>query len=119
MTWDNAVKKIATVGLQLSSDTCRSHKAAALERYAIVGGPLHSGGMARRADMTSSTTHDVKVVEVSQADGFTMFDQVTRREMGISGEEFLCRWDAGEYEGIDYDTVPGLVEVWMYLPFAR
>lgn len=62
---------------------------------------------------------DVEVVELTQEEDTELFDQVVRREMGISGPEFLQRWDAGEFEGVNYDDVPGLVTVYMYLPFAR
>jgi hypothetical protein len=34
------------------------------------------------------------------------FDGETRRELGISGDEFLRRWDAGEYRPIP-DTPAG------------
>ncbi len=37
----------------------------------------------------------------------------------MSGEEFLKRWDAGEYANTDWDRHPGLPEVAMLLPFAR
>jgi hypothetical protein len=62
---------------------------------------------------------EVEVVELAPAEGADLFDRVVRREMGIGRTEFLARWDAGEYEGKDFDTVPGLVDTYMYLPFAR
>lgn len=69
--------------------------------------------------MAIDKTDRVEVVELSEAEGVELFDRVTRREMGISGEEFLRRWDAGEWEGVDLDSVDGLVDVWMMLPCAR
>ncbi|GAB3008536.1 hypothetical protein LWP59_02690 [Amycolatopsis acidiphila] len=69
--------------------------------------------------MSTRTDSKVEVVPVSDDDAYEMFDQVTREQMGIPAAEFLARWDAGEFEGIDFDSVPGLVEVWMYLPFVR
>ena len=33
-------------------------------------------------------------------------------------QDFLRRWNAGEWDGVDLDDVPGLVEVWMVLPGA-
>jgi hypothetical protein len=62
---------------------------------------------------------DVEVVELTPEEDAELFDQVVRREMNMTGADFLTRWDAGEYEGVDFDTVPGLVTVFMYLPFAR
>jgi len=35
------------------------------------------------------------------------------------GEEFLRRWDAGEWVDIDLDKVPGLVDVSMAIPLVR
>lgn len=32
-----------------------------------------------------------------------IFDDEARRTLGISGEEFLRRWDAGDYDGDDED----------------
>lgn len=75
--------------------------------------------MAGEADMASSATCGVEVVELSETEGTDMFDRVARREMGISGDEFLRRWDAGEWEGVDLDSVDGLVDVWMMLPAVR
>jgi hypothetical protein len=69
--------------------------------------------------MSSGTACDVQIVQVAEEDATDMFDEVTQRAMGMAGSEFMQRWDAGEYEGVDFDQVPGLVEVWMYLPFVR
>lgn len=60
--------------------------------------------------------------EVTVVDGKAsadLFDQIARQNMGISGTEFLARWDSGEFDGVDWDDVPGLTEVAMALPFAR
>lgn len=66
--------------------------------------------------MTSDTACDVEIVELSEEDAAQAFDQVARREMGISGTEFLRRWNEGEWSEKDFDEVPGLVDVWMALP---
>jgi hypothetical protein len=86
-----------------------------------VGGRWHSvtrsdqrGGM-----VSDSTVCDVEIVELSEAEAADAFDQVAHREMGISGAEFLRRWDAGEWTEKDLDDVDGLVEVWMSLPLVR
>lgn len=57
--------------------------------------------------------------ELNADESARSFDGIAQREMGLSGIEFLRRWDAGEYEGIDLDSVPGLVDVWMALPLVR
>lgn len=56
---------------------------------------------------------------LSPEEAKALFDKVARKEMGISGPEFLRRWDAGEWEGIDPDEVPGLVRLWTLMPFGR
>jgi hypothetical protein len=33
-----------------------------------------------------------------------MFDREARRVVGMSGAEFIARWDAGEYEDVDLDS---------------
>ncbi|MDD4866491.1 MAG: hypothetical protein PHQ28_05005 [Mycobacterium sp.] len=48
-----------------------------------------------------------------------LFDRITQKNMGITGREFLRRWDAGAFEGADWDSVPGLRAVAMALPLAR
>lgn len=53
-------------------------------------------------------------------EGRAFFDRRARSELGISGEEFLKRWDAGEYRPIP-DTVEGrrIGRLVMMIPFAR
>lgn len=60
-----------------------------------------------------------EIVELSQQEAEDAFDAVARREMGISGPEFLRRWDAGHYEGQCMDDVEGLVETWMAVGLVR
>lgn len=53
-------------------------------------------------------------------DGYTdLFDRIAKKNMGLSGAEFLRRWDAGQYEGIDWDSVDGLVPVAMSIRLVR
>jgi hypothetical protein len=69
--------------------------------------------------MASGTTHDVEIVSLREEEAVAAFDALAQREMGISGEEFLRRWDAGEWAGVDLDSVRGLVDVSMGLPLVR
>jgi hypothetical protein len=39
-------------------------------------------------------------------DLWAIFDADARRTLGISGEEFLRRWDAGEYDGDEDEDEP-------------
>lgn len=59
------------------------------------------------------------VVELSEAQAAKLFDEIAMEKMGMSRVEFLHRWDQGEFEKVDWDSVPGLAEVAILLPFAR
>ena len=39
----------------------------------------------------------VEVIELTREEGRALFDKTCREKLGISGEEFARRWDAGEY----------------------
>jgi hypothetical protein len=59
----------------------------------------------------------VEIQELTREEGHELFDKVAQREMGMSGEEFLRRWDAGEFH--DEDEHPEAVNVSMLIPFGR
>ena len=52
--------------------------------------------------------------------GIAMFDQEARRIVGISGDEFLARWDAGAFHDME-DTPEGrkLSYLILLIPFGR
>lgn len=57
---------------------------------------------------------------LDEAEGREYFDTQARRLMGISGEEFLRRYDAGEYKDIEDDGEDGnLIKLIMLMPFVR
>lgn len=58
----------------------------------------------------------VEVVEATRAEGKAMLDRAAREVLNISGDEFLRKWDAGDYEGVDD---PAITRVAMLIPFAR
>lgn len=60
--------------------------------------------------------HEVEVVEVTREQGRAMLDRAARDELGMSGDQFLARWDAGDYEDADD---PAVTRVAMLIPFAR
>lgn len=60
-----------------------------------------------------------EIVELSRQEAEEAFDTVARREMGISGVEFLRRWDAGAYAGRRMDDIKGLVATWMVIGLVR
>jgi hypothetical protein len=58
----------------------------------------------------------VEVGEATRAEGKAMLNRAAREILNISGDEFLRRWDAGEYEDLDD---PAVTRVAMLIPFAR
>jgi len=64
------------------------------------------------------TLYGFGVVELSESEAASLFDKIAWQHLHMSGEEFMKRWNAGEYEGKDWDTIPGLAEVAMLIPFA-
>jgi hypothetical protein len=81
--------------------------------------PSGSGERKEAGVMSTKAEAAGGVVYMDNRESADLFDQIARRYMGISGTEFLTRWDAGEFEGVDWDEVPGLAEVATALPFAR
>jgi len=65
--------------------------------------------------MSEAVTSEPGVVELTRDEGRRMLDERTRREIGMSLEEFEAAYDAGTLD-MDRDDVIGLV---MLLPFAR
>lgn len=62
-----------------------------------------------------------RVRRLTREEGRELLDRHSRRYLGISGEEFIRGWDAGEYGDPDDRTKnpPGVMELVMLLPFVR
>jgi hypothetical protein len=57
---------------------------------------------------------------VDEAEAHALFDQQARALLGISGVEFLRRWDAGEYkQQADDPAHPAVGYLVALLPLAR
>ncbi len=57
---------------------------------------------------------------VTPEEGRALFDREAKRLFGISGEEFLRRWDAGEYrEVFDVEDHYGVLMVATLIPWVR
>lgn len=69
--------------------------------------------------MTTRAHGDIvpEVYELNAEDGRALFDRTARRLLNISGEEFLARWDRGDYE--DEQDNMAVTKVAMLIPFAR
>ena len=72
--------------------------------------------MAERAETTEN-----QIREISQEEGREMFDRAAWNYLGISGEEFMRRWDAGYCDDPDDRTKnpPEIMELGMLMDFAR
>lgn len=59
-----------------------------------------------------------EVIVLDSDDSADLFDRIAQANMSITGVDFLRRWDSGEFSNVDWDSVPGLAEVAIALPFA-
>lgn len=57
-----------------------------------------------------------ELVELTEEEGRETFDRSARFALGISGEEFLRRWDEGEWKD-DIDQ-PGVITMYGLLPLV-
>lgn len=72
--------------------------------------------MQERAETTEN-----QIREISKEEGQEMFDREVRRCLGISGKEFMRRWDAGYYDDPDDRSKngPEIMALGMLMDFAR
>jgi hypothetical protein len=56
---------------------------------------------------------------LSEQEAADVFDGICRRELKISGSDFLNRWDAGTYRGVDVDEIDGLPDVVAAISLVR
>jgi hypothetical protein len=53
-------------------------------------------------------------------EGRSLFDAAARRELGMSGEEFIRRWDQGEFrDALNGPEHVKLMRLVMLMPFGR
>lgn len=61
-----------------------------------------------------------EVVWVSPEEGRRMFDEAAREWAGMSGEEFIRRYEAGEYaDMVESEDNRYVVDLVLMIPFAR
>jgi hypothetical protein len=65
---------------------------------------------------TASAAGAAEVREATPEEGHALFDAAARRNLGISGTEFLRRWDGGDYTDSDDPKVSAVA---VLIPFAR
>lgn len=72
-----------------------------------------------RAHMATVTHTSAPSPEpVTEEEGLALLDEQARKRLGMSADEFLEKWDAGEFEGREGDR-PDIVKVAMLVPLAR
>jgi hypothetical protein len=57
------------------------------------------------------------VQELTEKQSRKLIDRPVHYYLGVSGEEFVVRWESCQYKGPDAE--PGRMSVVMLLPFAR
>jgi hypothetical protein len=67
--------------------------------------------------VTAAGTQRGQVRMLDRDQWLALVDRVARRELRMSGEEFLRRWEAGEFG--DPDERPEVLRVAMLLPSGR
>ena len=67
-----------------------------------------------------ASVEDPEVVYVRPEEGRRMFDELARKWTGLSGEEFIRRWEAGKYADlVESEDNRHIVELVLMIPFAR
>ena len=64
---------------------------------------------------TRATSLTEKLHEISTTEAADVFDNAARKLLGISGAEFIEKWNTG-YFGPDPDALPGVMEVASLMP---
>ncbi len=67
--------------------------------------------------MARALEGNANIQELSNEEGRELFDRQARRYLNMSGDEFIRRWEAGEFN--DGPENPAVVRLVMLLPFAQ
>ncbi len=65
--------------------------------------------------VATAARRDSHIQELTREEGRQLLDARAQHYLGISGEEFLRRWEQGQYRGEDR---PEVLRVVMALPFV-
>lgn len=66
-----------------------------------------------------SSKNGQKVRYLTPDEGRKLFNRRVRQDLNMSGQEFLEKWDAGEFGDPENPYRPELMRVLMLLPFAQ
>lgn len=67
----------------------------------------------------AESSASVEVSELTPEEAAAAFDRIARTALDLSGEKFLAALDGGEFQDVDPDAYPGLLDVLMALPLVR
>jgi len=69
----------------------------------------------------TATSENGRIRELSREQGRELLDRQAQRYLNVSGDEFIRRWDAGEYGDPDdrSENPPAVMRLGMLLPFVR
>jgi hypothetical protein len=71
-------------------------------------------------EQRAAESHIPGVAFLDEDEWFAMFDDAVRKQLGISGDEFIERWNAGEYAEIaDEAGHRHLIDLAMLIPDER
>jgi hypothetical protein len=65
--------------------------------------------------MTYAQACQSEMRELTKAELFEVFDRASRSLLGISGADFIAKWERGEF-GPNPDSYPGVMEVAGLMP---
>ncbi|MEA2641607.1 MAG: hypothetical protein QOF51_3001 [Chloroflexota bacterium] len=69
------------------------------------------------ASTKRKTQPDIPGVQfIDREEGLHIFDEQARELLGMSGEEFVRRWNAGEFD--DIADTPDIMSLYMLLPLT-
>lgn len=68
--------------------------------------------------MATQPHSDGSVVILDEEEAFAYFDRSARQLLGVGGDEFLRRWDDGEWAADFDDLDDGVQTLIMLMPFA-
>ena len=72
------------------------------------------------AEVEETTKTGYRILPPDEAHAF--FDGVARQIVGMSGDEFIAKWDAGDYADLPLDETPEgreIIHLALLIPFGR
>ena len=116
-----AQAKLEAEKAQLQSENLRLR--AQLDALAETAAEHHRttrGASTALNELGADAASDEGIELLAPDDAWTFFDGQVRARLGVNGEEFVRRWDAGEYDDlVDESEHPDIVRLAMLRPVGR